>query len=192
MNGDPLLRSLPPHWGGCIGFVDSILRISYRDSMCGHFPILLPSYLNMLITDEGFSDAFQFLSSRKISIFPSYGWNLCIVLWPGWENLHWLSERLASLGIMGDQLRASLKPINKIVLWCPRGVSAEPIVGLPLRQLYVRSLLFYQTSSIAAYKLNSRRRLYCIEVYIVWWGVGTAVICGYCGYTHHYSMTRVR
>ena len=26
-----------------------------------------------------------------------------------WENLHWLFERLASLGIMGAQLRASFK-----------------------------------------------------------------------------------
>ena len=29
-----------------------------------------------------------------------------------WENLDWLSERLVSLGIMGDKLRAPLKPLN--------------------------------------------------------------------------------
>ena len=29
---------------------------------------------------------------------------------PHWKNLHSLSERLASLGMMGDQLRTPLKP----------------------------------------------------------------------------------
>ena len=33
-----------------------------------------------------------------------------------WENLHSLPERLVALGIMGDQLRAPLKPHNTIVL----------------------------------------------------------------------------
>ena len=40
---------------------------------------------------------------------------------PYWKNLHWLSERLASLGIMGSQLRASLKRFNAIELWCTGG-----------------------------------------------------------------------
>ena len=33
-----------------------------------------------------------------------------------WKNLHRLSERLASLGTMGTQLRAPLKALNTIVL----------------------------------------------------------------------------
>ena len=37
------------------------------------------------------------------------------------EKLHWLSERLAFLGIMGDQLRAPHKPLNTIVLWWFQG-----------------------------------------------------------------------
>ena len=32
------------------------------------------------------------------------------VLKSDWKTSHWLSERLASLGIMGGQLRDSLKP----------------------------------------------------------------------------------
>ena len=32
------------------------------------------------------------------------------------KNLHLLAERLASLGIIGDQLRASFKPLITIVL----------------------------------------------------------------------------
>ena len=35
---------------------------------------------------------------------------------PNCKNFHWLPERLASLGIMGDQLRVPLKPLNTIVL----------------------------------------------------------------------------
>jgi len=35
---------------------------------------------------------------------------------PDWGNSHRLSERLASLGIMGAQLRAPLKPPNTTVL----------------------------------------------------------------------------
>ena len=34
-----------------------------------------------------------------------------------WETLHWLSEILASLSIMGEQLRVYLKPPDLIVLW---------------------------------------------------------------------------
>ena len=37
-----------------------------------------------------------------------------IVVMADWENLHSLSERLASVGIMKDQLRALLKPLNTI------------------------------------------------------------------------------
>ena len=49
----------------------------------------------------------------------------------GWlhrKNLHWLLERLASLGIRGEQLRASLKPHNTVVLWYT-GVSGGPWIG---------------------------------------------------------------
>ena len=35
---------------------------------------------------------------------------------PGWKKSHPLSKRLASLGIMGAQLKASLKPLNTTVL----------------------------------------------------------------------------
>ena len=35
---------------------------------------------------------------------------------PDWKCLHFLSERLASLGKMGHQLKALLKPLNTIVL----------------------------------------------------------------------------
>ena len=34
-----------------------------------------------------------------------------------WEQLHTLSERLASLGIMGEELRVPLKLFNTLVLW---------------------------------------------------------------------------
>ena len=40
---------------------------------------------------------------------------------PHKKNLHWLSERLASLSIMVAQSRVSLKPLNTIVLWCTGG-----------------------------------------------------------------------
>ena len=35
---------------------------------------------------------------------------------PDWKNLHRLSERLSSLGIIGAKLRALLKPLKTIVL----------------------------------------------------------------------------
>ena len=37
----------------------------------------------------------------------------------GWTKLHWLSERLAFLGIMGSEMKAPLKPLNTIGLGCP-------------------------------------------------------------------------
>ena len=40
--------------------------------------------------------------------------------------LHRLSKRLVSLGIMEDQLRASLKTSNTIVLWYLRGFRGPP------------------------------------------------------------------
>jgi len=36
--------------------------------------------------------------------------------WTDWNDS--LSERLASLGIIWDQLKAPLRPLNMIVLWC--------------------------------------------------------------------------
>ena len=42
-----------------------------------------------------------------------------------------LSERLASLGIMEDQMRALLKPLNAIVLAVMYGVSGGPLIGAP-------------------------------------------------------------
>ena len=38
------------------------------------------------------------------------------------KRVHWLSERLASLGIMREQFRAPLKPPNTIVLWFTGGI----------------------------------------------------------------------
>ena len=41
-------------------------------------------------------------------------------------------KTIASLGIMGDQLRATLKPVNTIVLWClgafKRGLNGSPMM----------------------------------------------------------------
>ena len=55
------------------------------------------------------------------------------------KNSHWLSERLESLCIMGDESNSSLKPFNTIVLWCMGGFR-----GLPCcRETLVWSLLFY-------------------------------------------------
>ena len=45
---------------------------------------------------------------------------------PDWKNSHPLSGRLASLGIMEPQLRASLKPLNTIVCFGVRRVSVGP------------------------------------------------------------------
>ena len=60
---------------------------------------------------------------------------------PDWKNLHRLSERLASLSIMGVQLSASIKPLNTMVLWCSREPSiVSPWCREPLGQLHVRSL----------------------------------------------------
>ena len=39
----------------------------------------------------------------------------CRIVWK--KNLHWLPERPASLGIIGAQLSAHLKPLNTEVLW---------------------------------------------------------------------------
>ena len=38
-----------------------------------------------------------------------------------WKNLHSLSERLATLGIMGPQFRDLLQPLKTIVPWCTEG-----------------------------------------------------------------------
>ena len=38
---------------------------------------------------------------------------------PDWKKNN--SERLASLGIVGDWLRLPLNPLNTIVTWCPEG-----------------------------------------------------------------------
>ena len=51
---------------------------------------------------------------------------------PDWKKLYCLSERLASLGIMGAQLWFLLKPLATIVLWCTGGFKGaiiwDPIV----------------------------------------------------------------
>ena len=40
----------------------------------------------------------------------------CFDVRPPWKKFHLLSERLASLGIEGAQLKAPLKPLNTVVL----------------------------------------------------------------------------
>ena len=55
------------------------------------------------------------------------------------KNSHRLSERLASLDIMEDQLRALLKLLCKIVLWRSQGVSEDVLKnqGLPRAAIVV-------------------------------------------------------
>ena len=61
-----------------------------------------------------------FLFWKSLAIFPDK-------IAPNYETakaaniLHPLSERLACLGIMGDQLRAPIKHLITVVLWCLRG-----------------------------------------------------------------------
>ena len=47
------------------------------------------------------------------------------------KKLHTLSERLASLGIMWTQLRASLISLNTIVLWWSEGFQRGPSIYSP-------------------------------------------------------------
>ena len=51
---------------------------------------------------------------------------------PDCKNLHWLSERLASLGIMGVQLGDPLNPpdLNTIVQWCTGGLVSRTAMRL--------------------------------------------------------------
>ena len=52
---------------------------------------------------------------------------------PDWENIHWLSEKLASLGLMRAKSRALIKPLNTIVLWWLEEFPVRQYLG----QLYV-------------------------------------------------------
>ena len=55
-----------------------------------------------------------------------WSWHACSLLvnkaaYQGFKNSHQLSERLASLGIIGARLRAPLEHLNIIVLWWSEG-----------------------------------------------------------------------
>ena len=81
-------------------------------------------------------------------------------LWPPGQND---TERLGCLGIIGDQFRASLKPLNTIDCSDARGVSGWPSNGFPwcierrqsLGQLHdctpLFLLLFFQTGASSLY-----------------------------------------
>ena len=45
--------------------------------------------------------------------------------YPHWKHFHPLSERLGSHGIMGEKLRAPLKPLSAVTI---RGVSEGPSI----------------------------------------------------------------
>ena len=70
---------------------------------------------------------------------------LCLVFYfsemtvacPHGKNWHRLSERLASLGIMGDQLRATLRPLNSIGLWWFEGCQSGPQLSPWYREMPV-------------------------------------------------------
>ena len=50
----------------------------------------------------------------RVASFPAT-WG-CLENLEDWKNLHWLSERLGALRLIGTQLRAPLEPLNAIVL----------------------------------------------------------------------------
>ena len=50
---------------------------------------------------------------------------------PDWKKVHPLSERLASLGMMGAQLKAPLKPLSMIVVWRYEEFQEGPQLGPP-------------------------------------------------------------
>ena len=67
------------------------------------------------------------------------------------KNFHWLSERLAFLGIMGAQLRAPLKSLGtieccdgRVVSGCPQLVQNDTKRRQSLGELCVFTLLFWQ------------------------------------------------
>ena len=72
-----------------------------------------------------------FLFWKSLAIFPDK-------IAPNYETakaaniLHPLSERLACLGIMGDQLRGPLNPFNALVLWWLEGFQKVSSIGAPM------------------------------------------------------------
>ena len=83
-----------------------------------------------------------------------------------WKNLHCLSERLTSLGIMQIQLRISFKPLNMIVLWWFEGFHVFFKRRQPLGQLFIWSMLFYQSGQYGS-KISITYFLLFMEDFIV-------------------------
>ena len=114
-----------------------ILSVSYcRDvqgvSRCPNWATMMPkgaspSGVRLIVVEV--ADRAQPYSLRQSGVYGIVSW-VCKKLLP-------LSERLVSLGIMGDQLRVPLEPLNTIVLWWSEGLQGSWIGPPCCRQTLV-------------------------------------------------------
>ena len=79
-----------------------------------------------------------------------------------WKTIHWLSESLVSLGIMGTKLKRILKPLKlysavmvKLVSGAPQLVPHDAKGPESPGQLYVGSLLFFQSAVCLKYHFSN-------------------------------------